>query len=161
MRSHRTRSSPGSADVEWPARLEWLRTAEGHFVLVDAAHNPAGAAALADYLRAAGVAPLPLVFAVMQDKAVDAILSQLVPTVSAIVATQAGSPRAMSAADLAAHITATWPSLPVVTIAEPDRALARALDRGGRAVVAGSIFLVGPLRARLIARGATTVDEPA
>jgi dihydrofolate synthase/folylpolyglutamate synthase len=151
----------GLADVEWPARLEWLRTAEGHSVLVDAAHNPAGAAALADYLRAADIAPLPLVISVMRDKAVGAILSELVPTVSAIVATQADSPRAMPAADLAAHIAATWPALPVVMIAEPDAALARALERGGRAVLAGSIFLAGPLRARLIAAGATTVDEPA
>ena len=63
-------------DVEWPARLEWLRFPQGGDVLLDAAHNPAGAEALADYVRATTGA-LPLVFGVMRDKDVDAIVRDL------------------------------------------------------------------------------------
>jgi dihydrofolate synthase/folylpolyglutamate synthase len=151
----------GLSEVEWPARLEWLRLAAGGHVLIDAAHNPAGAQALAEYLRAARVAPVPLVISVMQDKDVDAILSRLVPEVTPIVATRAATPRALPAAELAARIRARWPSIAVTAVDNPDEALTRALAGGGRAVAAGSIFLVGPLRARLIARGAAHVDEPA
>ncbi|MGH9175724.1 MAG: bifunctional folylpolyglutamate synthase/dihydrofolate synthase, partial [Vicinamibacterales bacterium] len=56
------------SDVDWPARLEWLRLGADRYVLIDAAHNPAGAQALAEYLRCAQVAPLPVALAVMQDK---------------------------------------------------------------------------------------------
>jgi dihydrofolate synthase / folylpolyglutamate synthase len=147
--------------VEWPARLEWLRTTRPADVLIDAAHNPAGAAALADYLGAAGVAPIPIVLSIMRDKDVDAIAAPLAGAASQFVATRADSPRALSAADLAARIRSRWPSIEVTPVDEPDDALACALARAPRAVVAGSIFLAGPLRARLIAAGATRVAEPA
>ena len=46
----------GLRDVRWPARLEWLHhPGTGARVLVDAAHNPAGARALASYLEEADV----------------------------------------------------------------------------------------------------------
>jgi len=147
--------------VEWPARLEWLRTTKPADVLIDAAHNPAGAAALADYLGAAGVAPVPIVLSIMRDKDVDAIVAPLARAASQFVATQAASPRALSAADLGARIRSRWPSIEATSIDEPDAALAYALDRSPRAVIAGSIFLAGPLRARLIAAGATPVAVPA
>ena len=41
----------GLTECEWPARLEWLRLPGGGELLIDAAHNPAGAAALASYLQ--------------------------------------------------------------------------------------------------------------
>jgi dihydrofolate synthase / folylpolyglutamate synthase len=148
------------SDVEWPARLEWLAVeSEGH-VLIDAAHNPAGAAALADYLIAAGVAPIALVIGVMKDKDVDAILGALAPVVSTFVATDVESPRALSSGDLAKRATVLLPSPRVTACADPDRALELALGDHGRACVAGSIFLAGPVRARLIARGAVRVDHP-
>ena len=46
----RRRCAPGSSDARWPARLERF-TWRGAEVLLDAAHNPAGARALAVYLR--------------------------------------------------------------------------------------------------------------
>jgi dihydrofolate synthase/folylpolyglutamate synthase len=137
------------SDVEWPARLEWLAVeSEGH-VLIDAAHNPAGAAALADYLIAAGVAPIALVMGVMKDKDVDAILGALAPVVSTFVATDVESPRALSSGDLAKRATVLLPSSRVTACADPDRALELALGDHGRACVAGSI-----------SRGAVRVDHP-
>jgi dihydrofolate synthase / folylpolyglutamate synthase len=150
----------GLADVEWPARLEWLRTGTGGHVLIDAAHNPAGAAALAEYILAAEVAPIPTALAVMRDKDVDAIVTALAPVVSVVVATEVHSPRALPAAILAQRATALLPSSRVIACADPDAALDLALSEDGHACVAGSIFLVGPLRARLIARGAVPVDHP-
>jgi folylpolyglutamate synthase/dihydropteroate synthase len=117
--------------------------------------------ALAEYLGEAGVAPIPLVLAVMKDKDVDAIVTALAPVVSSFIATEVDSPRALPAADLAARIAARCPTIPVSAIVQPDTAVGRTLEAAARVVVAGSIFLAGPLRARLIARGATHVVEPA
>lgn len=148
------------SDVEWPARLEWLRTEAHQHVLIDAAHNPAGAAALADYVASANVGPLPLVLAVMKDKDIDAILRALAPVASRFVATEVDSPRALRSSDLAARITRVIPTAPVASCADWDDALALALAEGRRACVTGSIFLAGPLRARLVERGAVTIDRP-
>lgn len=142
------------SDCKWHARLEWLRLPQGGALLIDAAHNPAGAQALADYLRDAGVAPLPIVLAVMQDKDLRGIVGALAPVASAFWATTVPHSRARSAETLAAEAAALAPSVAVHVDPSPDEAVRRALAATPRVVVAGSIFLVGPLRARLIAAGA-------
>lgn len=148
-------------EVRWPARLEWLRLAPPHQgdVLLDAAHNPAGAAALADYL-VHGVGPLPMVCSIMRDKDVTALIRALAPGAAAFVATTAATPRALPGHDLAAQIAAALPSVPVTVAATPEEAVARALASAPRAAAAGSIYMVGPLRAALIARGAAPVRYP-
>ncbi|MGH9201543.1 MAG: glutamate ligase domain-containing protein, partial [Vicinamibacterales bacterium] len=145
------------SEVEWPARLEWLRVRQNQHVLIDAAHNPAGAHALADYLRAADVAPLPVVLAVMKDKDIDAIVRALVPAVSQFVATEVASARCTPATELAVRIKRLSPQSDVVTRPDPQIAIAAALTRSALAAIAGSIFLVGPVRAQLIQRGAAPV----
>jgi dihydrofolate synthase / folylpolyglutamate synthase len=147
----------GLSEVEWPARLEWLRLRQNQHVLIDAAHNPAGAAALADYLRAADVAPLPVVLAVMRDKDVDAIILALSPVVSRFVTTEIASPRCTTATDLAEKVARVLPGADLVRRPDPHAAIDAALSASDRVAVAGSIFLVGPLRAQLIERGATPV----
>jgi dihydrofolate synthase/folylpolyglutamate synthase len=147
----------GLRDVSWPARLEWLRLVDGAHVLIDAAHNPAGAAAMGRYLVDAAIAPLPIVLGILKDKDVDALVGALAPYASAVVATEVASPRALPAAELAACVERVRPALEVAVEPRPERALAAALAGGGPAAVAGSIFLVGPLRARLLAAGARSV----
>lgn len=149
----------GLTSTRWPARLEWLRTTHGA-LLVDAAHNPAGARALAEYLRDAGVAPLPIVMAVMEDKDITAMVGGLAPAASRFIATEVPARRALRAPDLAEAIRRTAADVPVEARTNPDEAVARAFEHGTRAVVAGSIFLVGPLRARLIDRGARPIEHP-
>ena len=56
------------AHVSWPGRLERRSCRDGRELILDAAHNPAGAAALAAYLASLGGTPPPLVFAAMRDK---------------------------------------------------------------------------------------------
>jgi dihydrofolate synthase/folylpolyglutamate synthase len=146
-------------DVEWPARLEWLRVPATGDVLLDAAHNPAGAQALADYVLSA-IGPMPLVCGVMRDKDVSAICRAVSPAVSRFVATTAPSPRAMPARDLAEHIRAAVSGAQVECLDDPIAALDATLAAAGRAMLAGSIFLVGPVRAELLGRGATTVRYP-
>ena len=149
----------GLTECEWPARLEWLRLANGGELLIDAAHNPAGAAALAAYLRDTSMAPLPMVLAVMEDKDLPAMIAVLAPVVSAFFATTVPHTRARSADELAAQISRIAPKAKVKAVESADEAVTMALTTAAltdhpRAVAAGSIYLIGPLRARLIAAGA-------
>jgi len=147
------------SEVEWPARLEWLRTSAGD-VLIDAAHNPAGAQGLADYIASTATGPLPLVIGVMNDKDVDTMVRAMAPAVSRFIATQVASPRALGADALLDRIRRLVPGASALAIPDSDQAVQVALAGTHRAMVAGSIFLVGPLRARLIAQGAVAVRYP-
>jgi dihydrofolate synthase / folylpolyglutamate synthase len=146
-------------DVDWPARLEWLSVAGGRFVLLDAAHNPAGAAALAEYLQATEVHPLPIVMAIMKDKDVAGMVAPLAKVASVFVATQADSARSLRADELAGEIGRTAPGVPVEVVACVDDAIAAGFSRSRHLAIAGSIFLVGPTRARLLERGARPLRE--
>ncbi|WP_199442372.1 bifunctional tetrahydrofolate synthase/dihydrofolate synthase [Umezawaea beigongshangensis] len=84
------------ATVTSPGRLEPVRAAPT--VLVDAAHNPHGAKALATALSEEfGFRKLVAVVGVMEDKDVTGILTELEPVVSEIVVTSNSSPRSMDA----------------------------------------------------------------
>lgn len=147
----------GLTDCRWPARLEWLRLAGGGALLIDAAHNPAGAAALATYLQDTSLAPIPMVLAVMEDKDLTGMVKPLLPVASAFVATTVPHSRARTAASLASALRVLAPGLPIDAEPDAEAAVTRALARAPRAVAAGSIYLIGPLRARLLAAGAGRV----
>ena len=142
--------------TDWPARLELLTVERGRRVLIDAAHNPDGAEALADYLRQQHPEKLPLVISVMRDKDIDQILTTLVPVSSDVIATRAPSPRAIPEEELARKIADVQNRLgrvPAVrAIADPAAAVAAALERSSIVCVAGSIFLAGAVRDTLHAR---------
>jgi dihydrofolate synthase/folylpolyglutamate synthase len=90
----------GFANVISPGRLERMRSAPT--VFIDAAHNPAGAAALASALETEFDFRFLLgVVSVMADKDVDGILAALEPAFDQIVVTNNGSPRAMDVEELA------------------------------------------------------------
>lgn len=136
----------GLTAARWPGRLERVRW-RGCDVLLDAAHNPAGARALADYLRETGWTDVRLVAGVMRDKDVTGMLSALLPCCSMLVCTTPPSPRAL-AADALAALARDLPAAPpqVVAVPDPAAAMSYACDAGARVVVAGSIFLLGALR---------------
>ena len=148
----------GYATATWAGRLELL-SVDGRDVLLDGAHNPAGAATLATalddlrpYLGSGGVT---LVTASMADKDVAGVVSALVrakPLAGArIVATQLDVPRALPAASLATIWRALAPSASVEVEPDAGTALDRALaGPPGPVVVAGSLYLVGLARGRLV-----------
>jgi dihydrofolate synthase / folylpolyglutamate synthase len=164
----------GLTKCEWPARLEWLRVpfdSQSHHLatgllaqdrppygelLIDAAHNPAGAEALASYLHDIGTEPLPIVFAAMADKDLRKMIAALSPVAASFIATTVPHSRARTAEQLAAEIRALA-SVPVEADGSPLAAVARALEQSRRAVACGSIYMVGPLRARLLDAGATRI----
>ena len=139
----------GVMDVEWPARLEartWHHDNAEHALLIDGAHNPAGADALASYIRDAFAGPLPIVFAAMQDKDISGLIRALAPAASAFVCTGLQSPRAAAPTALAARVRALAPTLPVFESLRPVDALALAAPLGTPIVVAGSLYLAGEVR---------------
>lgn len=161
----------GAHATEWPGRLEVLRAtptspaemanANGR-LLLDGAHNPAAARALAEALGALGCRP-HLVVGLSEDKDATAVLSELTPVCRSVRTTRAASsPRAAAPAILATVVERAGGT---VTGVHPDAAAAvRAAlaDAGGDearhgepvdVLVAGSLYLVGEVRAW--ARGAT------
>ncbi len=159
----------GYAAATWPGRLELLGPSDatrGREVLLDGAHNPDGAAALAgalDDLRPfLAPGPFTVLVATMADKDVDGIVAALTRASSlrgaAVVATSVGSGRGLAAPELAARWQAIGGDVvrSVEPVADPDRALDRALELGaGAVVVCGSLYLVGHVRGRLVPGPAT------
>jgi len=138
----------GLAHPHWPGRLEWRRLPDGRELLLDAAHNPAGAAALASYLtgltdRNGPSAKPPLVFAVMRDKDIAGMLSVLSPVIGSLVVTRASTPRSADPVELSAIARRVAPMMNITVEPSPDRALAAAWRDAPWIVVAGSIFLLG------------------
>ena len=135
------------ATVESPGRLH--RIAIDPPVILDAAHNPHGATALAvaitEYFDFDDVT---LVFAAFDDKDVDGMLRALAPAVTRIILTTAPNERArnpMELADVArehfAHSDVSVDADPIIAF-EHARARAASADRGA-VVIAGSISLLG------------------
>lgn len=138
----------GARAARWPGRLERLAYRGGWLVL-DGAHNPEAAAALARALARLEGRVAALVLGVSSDKDVAGVVSALVPLADRVIATRAvHSPRAMEPATLASAAGAD------ATAPDPAAALDLAFsgaEPGGTVVVAGSLFLVG--EARAVARG--------
>ena len=149
----------GYATATWPGRLELLRIGD-HDVLLDGAHNPAGAAALAvalDDLRPfLQPGRVTLVTASMADKDVDGVIRALAGSAAladaTVITTSLGSARAMHADDLAARWRDEDAGAARTIIAEPDpiAALELAARGPGPVVVAGSLYLVGAARGHLV-----------
>jgi dihydrofolate synthase/folylpolyglutamate synthase len=140
----------GLARAEWPGRLDVRRLPDGREIMLDAAHNPAGAAALASYLDASRAsARLPLVFAAMRDKDVDGMYRELLRSVGALIVTRASNPRSADPAALADRARSIAPSLPITVEPSVPAALAAAWRLASRIVVAGSIFLLADVMREL------------
>lgn len=145
----------GLAGARWPARLELVRLGQGT-VLLDAAHNPGGARALAAYLAVEHPGGVPVVFGAMRDKDTRGMLEALAPVASAFALTEARTPRSCPAGTLAAQAAAVAPAVPRAAFDDRDRALDWALARAPLVCVAGSLFLAGEVRTALMARGGAT-----
>jgi dihydrofolate synthase/folylpolyglutamate synthase len=133
----------GLGTVTWPGRLDHRQLSGGREMLLDAAHNPAGAAMLAGYITDTFDEKPPLVFAAMRDKDATRMFEVLLPSVGALILTRASTTRSADPETLAQHATAVAPGLRVLVEPERADALAAAWKISPRIVVAGSIFLLG------------------
>jgi dihydrofolate synthase/folylpolyglutamate synthase len=139
----------GAAACRWPGRGEVVSLPDGRRVLLDAAHNAEGAAALGELLAETGprTGSLDLLFGVLEDKDAGEMLAHLAPLARNLVFTTAPTPRARAAAELPALVRPAHPRTPMLVEPAPAVALDRALALGADTLVAcGSIFLVGELR---------------
>jgi len=132
--------------VVWPGRLEYVSQSPD-FVL-DGAHNPAGAAALASYIREfCAHRPVWLVYGAMRDKAIEEVTQQLFPLAGRLIVTAPHFPRALRpeaileiASHPDAHITpSVSEAIEIARTAPPDAVV----------FFTGSLFLVGEARALL------------
>jgi dihydrofolate synthase/folylpolyglutamate synthase len=139
----------GLTTARWPGRLELVCLADGRQVLLDAAHNPAGARVLADYLEETHPQRVPIVFGAMRDKDAAAMVAILAPRACRFVFTEPPNPRAASPSVLAHLAESAARAVPVDVAPDPGEALTRAFQSGPFVVAAGSIFLVGDLLSRL------------
>jgi len=133
------------SDVSSPGRLQLIRTVPN--LLLDGAHNPAGALILAQALRAEfSEKPLVGVIAVLADKDAAGLFSNLAGVFESVVITQSSSPRSMPAAELES-LAQDGLDQEVESISDfklaLERAKQRALEIDGTVVVTGSITLVG------------------
>lgn len=138
----------GLARTRWPGRLERL----ADDVLLDCAHNAEGAETLASALPTAP--RRALVVSIVQGKDAATMLATLCPHFDTIVATRSPSERSIAPEALAALVPRDAQAK-VEIVPDPHAAVARArrLVAGppqGLAVVAGSIFLIGAVRAQLL-----------
>jgi len=137
----------GLARAELPGRIELLRRAP--VVLVDAAHTPASAQALARALAGLPRRRTRLVLSISAGKHTAAILGALLPLADEVSATCAEPVRSLSAAELAAAVRECAPGLEVRALSAPDQALRAAVEGLGPQdclCVAGSVYLAGIAR---------------
>jgi dihydrofolate synthase/folylpolyglutamate synthase len=130
--------------TQWPGRLQRLRLDKERELILDGAHNPAGAAALATWLRATFPGKhIPFVFAAMNDKDVAGMLGALADVSSRLIVTEVESTRRLPAVSIAETARAVAPDLPLEVVPSPTEAVERAFAHGPLVCVAGSLFLIG------------------
>ncbi len=150
----------GLRTVSWDGRLESID--ESPKVLLDGAHNPAAAHALARYLSEYAarhpMSRIVLVWGMMRDKDHRGFIAPLLPMVSEIVLTQAALARSATVHDLRAALQ-EWHG-PVLEAVLPMDALAVARSRvmpHDLICIAGSLMLLGDIKAAVSGCGLSPI----
>jgi dihydrofolate synthase/folylpolyglutamate synthase len=136
-------SPKGIAEARWPGRLEHI--SPNPDILLDGAHNPAGARALARYLeRYYGDRKRWMIFGAMRDKAIEEIAGILFPLADELILTAPDSPRALTPEELA---RLDGRARVVLNVGEALQLAAQEASAEDVIIVTGSLFLVGEVRA--------------
>ena len=123
----------GVASTRWRGRLEHLQV-RGKDIWIDGGHNAHAIAATSRFFEANVPRPRLLVFGMMSDKDVDAVVALLFPLFDRVIATEPYPPRSAKAESFAGAIP----------ISDPDDAFRAALEAPERSiVVTGSLYLAG------------------
>ncbi len=143
----------------WPGRLEWISLGEGAPLLLDVAHNPAGAWTLrAATAQLPDAMPRTLIFSCLKDKQLTELAQVLFPLFDAtsgdperardhVVLAPIDTPRAMPLEELMAAAQAMdVPATAASTLAEALKIAREVTPKDGVIVATGSVFLVGELR---------------
>jgi dihydrofolate synthase / folylpolyglutamate synthase len=132
----------GIADAQWPGRLQ--RIGDDPEIVLDGAHNPAGARALAEHMRRFyNGRTIWLVYGAMRDKSVEEIMEILFPLADAVVLTAPDSPRAVRPEAIQSAVD--HPDIRVAPTAAQAFAAARSAPPGAAVFITGSLYLVGEI----------------
>ncbi len=140
-------------DTTPPGRIETI--AQAPQILIDGAHNPHGAKQLANDLEKGQEAPSRclLVIGISRDKDIRGIVMPLLKVVNFVIATQARDSRAVPAEQLGAMIAKFPWHGELQVVPDTKAALTKARQWAtpeDRIVVAGSLFVVGEIRAQVL-----------
>lgn len=133
----------GIAQTRWPGRLEQVsREPE---IILDGAHNPAGARALADYIRSFySGRRIWMIYGVMRDKAAGEMTALLFPLADRVIVTAPDNSRAMPPEEIPA------PGATLTQTVGQAVALTREAAADDVIFITGSLFVVGEARALLV-----------
>jgi len=133
----------GLRNVRWPGRLEYVSARPD--VLLDGAHNPAGARALANYVeRFRAGRRVWLIYGAMRDKAVSEVAGILFPLADRVIVTAPDQSRAVRPeviAELVSH-----PGLQTASKLSDALALGAKCEPEDLVIITGSLYLVGEAR---------------
>ena len=133
----------GIAETRWPGRLEHI--SPNPDIVLDGAHNPAGARALAHYLeKYYSGRKRWMIFGAMRDKAVGEMGGILFPLADELILTAADSPRSLPPEELAAL---AGRGRAVANINAALQLVAGEATADDVIIITGSLFLVGEARA--------------
>ncbi len=139
--------SEGLRQTRWPGRLEFI-SRDPDFVL-DGAHNPAGARALAAYIREFHSGrPVWLVYGAMRDKAIEEVTEQLFPLAQQLILTAPDFPRALR--PKAILEVASYPGAILTETVSQAIEAAHQAPRDAIVFFTGSLYLVGEARKLLL-----------
>jgi dihydrofolate synthase/folylpolyglutamate synthase len=135
----------GLRNVQWPGRLEFIDDRPP--LLLDGAHNAAGARMVRAYLDEFWRGPVTLVFGAMGDKDIDAMTAALFGAADTIVLTRVQDPRAASTARLGKMaLNATRKVIFTETVRQAMSWARSLTPKDGLICVAGSLYLVGDVK---------------
>ena len=138
---------PALADVSSPGRLQVI--SRSPVIILDAAHNPAGAKSLSEALKTSFLSPFAVaVISILEDKDAKGFLEAINDSIVSVVITKSSSPRAMPVEELAALAVQIFGEDRVETEERYEDALAVAKtllpgNPNAAIIVTGSITLVG------------------
>src|SRR5258705_5186624 len=118
-------------------------------ILLDGAHNPAGAKSLRDYLDEFGWRPLTLLFGAMRDKQLERIAKILFPVADLLVLTPIRNPRAAST-EMLRDVAQRFVGDDRITVAgsssEAVNMARETTEPSGLICITGSLYLIGETR---------------
>ena len=136
----------GLSKVRFPARMEVL--CKNPLTILDGAHNPHGARALAQSLSLLEGRPVTAVMGVLADKDSTAALQALAPHFRRLICVTPDNPRALDGHELAARADALGLTASAAHSAQEAWELASAVaaSENGAVVTCGSLYLAGQMR---------------
>jgi dihydrofolate synthase/folylpolyglutamate synthase len=149
----------GLMSLNWPGRLQLIKKDSGRKILLDAAHNPAGAeslvAAMQKYYPAA---QMTLILGSLRDKDCRRICEILAPFAKRILLAPVNSERSATPTELLAVCRQSNPQAEVAACSSLDEAL-RLAANDSFTVITGSLYLVGEAMELLQLAAAPSGDE--